>query len=160
MFCWSSNKVNFQTHLVSQPTELDRHGLKAQEEYMSPLLVHRSRPLHQHKITWRLDAQQSLKICSVRAFSSVAGPRACWNSLPINVRSVSFRKLLNTFLFQRAYSQLNSCFNVVRRTCSITCVRRLKFVMFTLQCITCQGWCHYTLLNSGITTSLALSSII
>jgi len=41
-----------------------------------------------------------------RAFS-VTDPRAC-NSLPINVHSVqsmySFRKLLKTFLFQRAYS--------------------------------------------------------
>jgi len=73
-----------------------------------------------------------------RAFS-VAGPCA-WSSLPINIRSAqsifSFRKLSKTFLFQRVYSWLKSCFNIVRPPCSIFCVNLLKFVIFTLHCIT------------------------
>jgi len=70
---------------------------------------------------------------------SVAGPHA-WKSLPINVHSAqsmySFRKLVKTFLFQRAYSELDSCFNIVRRPCSIYCVSRIKFIIFTLHYIT------------------------
>jgi len=83
--------------------------------------------------TLTLEVPRTRLSFSDRTFS-VAGARAR-NSLPINVRNAqsmfSLRKLLRTFLFQRAHSWLNSCFNIVR-TCSIFCVRRLKFVIFTL----------------------------
>ena len=56
--------------------------------------------------TLTLDVPRTRLSFGDRAFC-VAGPRA-WNSLPIQVRSAqslyTFRKLLKTFLFQRAYS--------------------------------------------------------
>ena len=56
--------------------------------------------------TLTLDVPRTRLSFGDRAFC-VAGPRA-WNSLPIQVRSAqslyTFRKLLKTFMFQRAYS--------------------------------------------------------
>jgi len=68
---------------------------------------------------------------------------ACeWSSIVVtqlcrNVRIYN-SWLLYTSLKQRFYSSVrilyrNSCFNIVRRPCSIFCVHRLKFVIFTLQ---------------------------
>ena len=55
--------------------------------------------------TLSVDVPRTCTLLGNRAFS-VAGPRA-WNSLPVHVRSaqsmLTFRKLLKTHLFQRAY---------------------------------------------------------
>ena len=49
---------------------------------------------------------------------------------------------------------LYSCFNIVRRLCSIFCVRRLKFVFFTLHYITLHYWGHLPQLPEALLKSL------